>query len=154
MSQLKVIQPPAINHTVNFGKGCRPLVHCHGCFDMLHIGHIRHLRAAKKLGNTLVVTVTSDKYVNKGTGRPIFTAIERVEALCALQCVDYVLVSDAPNITDMIGTIRPDIYAKGKDYEGMNFEDFDAVRALGGKVVFTDTPKFSTTELIEKLKKC
>lgn len=148
MSQLKML---------DFKTHYRPdkkIVHCHGCFDALHIGHIRHLQAAKAMGDVLLVTVTSDKFVNKGKNRPVFSEMERAEALCALQCVDYVAINDAPDAIELINSIRPHIYIKGSDYKGKNCAEFDAVRYLGGRVAFTKTSKFSTTELIEKLKKC
>lgn len=131
-----------------------PVVHCHGCFDVLSLGHIRHLQAAKAMGKTLIVTVTGDKYVNKGKHRPIFTAQERAEAICALQCVDYVLINDAPDVIEMIKQLKPNIYVKGADYKGKNFPDFDAVRYLGGQVRFTNTKELHTTDLINRLKKC
>lgn len=148
MSQLKML---------DFTKQFRPnkkIVYCHGCWDCCHIGHIRHLQAAKAMGDILIVTVTSDRFASKGKGRPIFSEAERAEALCALQCVDYVAINDAPDPIKMINTIKPNIYVKGSDYKGKNYADFDAVRYIGGRMAFTKTPKFSTTELIEKLKKC
>lgn len=148
MSSIKMLD---MTKVISLG---RIIILCHGCFDALHIGHIRHLQAAKNLGGILIVTVTSDRYVNKGNNRPLFSAQERIEMLSALQCVDYVAINDAPDATKNIGIIRPDIYVKGPDYKGTNCEEFNAVKALGGKVVFTSTQKFSTTELINKLKKC
>lgn len=141
-------------HKIAFPARIRPLVHCHGCFDVLHLGHIRYLQAAKEMGKFLVVTITSDKYVGKGKGRPVFTELERAEALCALQCVDMVLINDAPEAIDIIREIQPNIYVKGHDYKGMNNDDFKLVRSLGGKVVFTDTEEFHTTDLIKRMKSC
>lgn len=131
-----------------------PIVLCHGCFDVLHLGHIRYLQAAKKMGKTLIVTITSDKFVNKGKNRPVFNAEERAEAVCALQCVDYVAINHSVNAVELIHKIKPHIYAKGNEYKGKNHSEFDAVRYFGGKVKFTNTPEFHTTDLIKKLKQC
>jgi cytidyltransferase-like protein len=77
-------------------RGGRKIVHCHGCFDLLHIGHIKHLQAARRIGDFLIVTVTPDRYVNKGPGRPAFTERLRAEALAALDCVDLVTIARSP----------------------------------------------------------
>ena len=128
------------------------VVHCHGCLDLPHVGHFLHLEAAKAMGDVLVVTVTSDRYVNKGHGRPIFTAEERALAISKLECVDYVCINDAPDACEAIKILQPDLYVKGVDYKDAECEEFEAVRLMGGQVVFTDTPKYSTTEIIEKCK--
>jgi len=125
---------------------------CHGCFDLLHLGHIQHLRQAAEMGDSLVVSVTADEFVNKGMGRPHFTADQRAEVLRALSFVDSVRINRAPNAVDMIRTIRPDIYCKGIDYigtesEGLNAE-IAAVKACGGEVRFTNTRKYSSSRLI------
>lgn len=133
-------------------KTDKKIVQCHGCFDVLHIGHIRHLQAAKAMGDILIVSVTSDRFVNKGKNRPIFTAEERAEALCALQCVNYVTINDAPDSVEIIGVIKPNIYAKGAEYKGKKGKDFDMVKYMGGKVKFTDTEEFHTSDLIRRLK--
>src|SRR5262245_7136079 len=89
----------------------------HGVFDVLHLGHIRHLQEARKLGDRLVVSVTPDEHVNKGIGRPVFTAAERVEALKALDCVDDAFVNDSANATTAIAAVKPTTYVKGIDYQ-------------------------------------
>lgn len=124
----------------------------HGCFDLLHLGHIQHLQAARKLGDRLVVSVTDDQHVAKGIGRPHFTAEQRAAALRALGCVDEVVVSRAPDAAAVIADIKPQIYVKGVDYKddtgpGLAKEQA-AVEAVGGKLVFTDTDKFSSSRLI------
>ena len=129
------------------------VVLAHGCFDLLHLGHVRYLQAAKKMGDHLVVSVTSDRHVRKGPGRPQFTQDERCEALWALACVDEVLVSDAPNAVDVIERVRPDLYVKGQDYASATLdENLDAevaaVHATGGKFVTTDTRRWSSTQLL------
>lgn len=138
----------------NLKKTGWKVVMAHGCFDILHIGHIRHLQAAKALGDILIVSVTSDKYVNKGSGRPIFTVKERMETLCALQCVDYVVPNDAPDVLELLGIIRPNIFVKGADYKGKKIKESDTMKYIGGKIAFTDTPQFHTTDLIKRIKQC
>ena len=87
----------------------------HGCFDVLHVGHVRHLQAARQLGDRLIVSVTADEFVNKGPDRPVFTATQRVECLRALRCVDEALVAYSQTAAATIREIRPTIYAKGPE---------------------------------------
>src|SRR5712692_3983671 len=94
----------------------RQVVQCHGVFDLLHIGHIRHFQQAKASGQILVVTVTPDRYVNKGPHRPVFTQALRAEAIASLDCVDYVAINKWPTAVEALELIRPDVYAKGSDY--------------------------------------
>lgn len=127
---------------------------CHGCFDVLHIGHIRHLQAAKDLGmGRLTVTVTADQYIKKGAGRPIFPATVRAECLAALACVDYVaIVEEATGLT-AIETIRPEIYVKGYEYEGVGgIAEMErmAVMNHGGEMAYTER-WCSTTTILERL---
>jgi len=97
----------------------------HGVFDLLHVGHIRHLREAKALGDVLVVTLTEDSRVNKGPGRPAFTETLRAEALAALEAVDFVAISRHATAVPVIATIKPNVYVKGPDYK-------DAARDITG----------------------
>src|SRR5581483_2218784 len=131
----------------------RPIVHCHGCFDYLHYGHLKHLEEAKRKCATFIVTITSDKYVGKGLGRPIFNEMERAEMLASLQCVDYVAINNSPNASNALKVIRPDFYVKGRDYKNTNCSEFDDARAAGAEIVFTGAHKLSTTDLLEKLSK-
>ncbi len=133
------------------------IVQAHGAFDLLHLGHIRHLQAAKRLGDILVVTVTPDRFVNKGPNRPVFAEALRAEALAALDCVDFVAINDAPDAVSAIEQIRPDIYVKGQDYQnpqgdvtGKIAREREAVEAHGGKLVFTDEVTYSSSELINR----
>src|SRR6266850_6438904 len=105
---------PIVDRLRQSGK---TVVHAHGTFDLLHIGHVRHLEAARKLGDVLVVTVTADRFVNKGPGRPVFTEALRAEMVAALHFVTYVAIAEAPDAINAIEAIRPDIYAKGNDYQ-------------------------------------
>ena len=88
---------------------------CHGVFDLLHVGHIKHLKKAKELGDKLVVTLTPDKYVNKGPGRPVFNQYLRSEAIAAIDVVDYVAINDTATAVNPIKIIKPSIYCKGKE---------------------------------------
>ncbi len=133
------------------------IVHCHGVFDLLHIGHIRHFREAKSMGDVLVVTLTQDVHVNKGPGRPIFAQGLRAEAIAALDCVDYVAINDSPLAVEAIKLIQPDFYVKGPDYKdaskdltgGISLER-QAVDAVRGKFVVTDDITFSSSNLINR----
>ncbi|WP_024301316.1 PfkB family carbohydrate kinase [Pseudogulbenkiania sp. MAI-1] len=135
----------------------RKVVHCHGTFDLLHNGHIRHLQHARSLGDMLMVTVTSDAFVRKGPGRPVFTDHLRAESLAALACVDYVAISDAETAIGAIEHIRPRLYVKGSDYvdasqdvTGNIAREIAAVRQWGGDVYFTDEITFSSTRLLNE----
>src|ERR1019366_10782752 len=93
--------------------GGKKIVHCHGVFDLLHIGHIKHLEAARHRGDVLVVTITPDRFVNKGPHRPAFPERFRAEALASLACVDFVAANDWPTAVETIRLLRPDFYVKG-----------------------------------------
>jgi D-glycero-beta-D-manno-heptose 1-phosphate adenylyltransferase len=124
-----------------------------GCFDLLHVGHVRYLRAAKELGGKLLVAVNSDASVRtlKGNGRPRVPDHERAEVLAALTDVDAVVVFDAPDVRDLIRLIRPDIHAKGTDYTAENVPERDVVIACGGHVAIVGDPKdHSTTEMLKR----
>ena len=123
-----------------------------GCFDLLHVGHVRYLRAAKELGGRLVVAVNSDAStrVLKGEGRPRIPASERAEILAALADVDAVTIFDAPDVRDVVRALRPDIHAKGTDYTAATVPERDVVLACGGRVEIVGDPKdHSTTGLLK-----
>lgn len=128
------------------------VVLCHGTFDLLHLGHIRHLKAARTLGDWLIVSVTGDKYVNKGPGRPAFTEDERVEALEALRFVDEVIINEGPDAVKMILRLGPDFYVKGVDYSDKHdtalLNEIKAINMVGGRFVVTNTRKWSSTKLL------
>jgi D-beta-D-heptose 7-phosphate kinase/D-beta-D-heptose 1-phosphate adenosyltransferase len=126
----------------------RGLVMVNGCFDPFHYGHLLHLYAARAHGRWLVVALTGDAYVNKGPGRPAFPVEQRKAVLEGLRCVDEVIVSDAPTPAALIQQLRPEVYAKGCDYAGADIAEAAIVEAYGGRVVFTETPKFSSTALL------
>lgn len=95
----------------------KKIVLCHGVFDVLHFGHVKHLKAAKKFGDTLIVSITSDKFVNKGPGRPFFDLSNRIETIAALECVDFVFISDSSDALLPIKLFKPNFYCKGQDYK-------------------------------------
>lgn len=130
----------------------RVVVQCHGVFDLLHIGHIRYLQSARKLGDILVVTVTADQFVNKGPHRPVFEERLRAQALAALDCVDYVCISRQPTATAAMRQLRPDVYVKGAEFRDQKTpellgEEAEAA-ALGIRVEFIDEFRSSSSYLI------
>ncbi|MCG8430662.1 MAG: PfkB family carbohydrate kinase [Candidatus Omnitrophica bacterium] len=133
----------------------KKIIHCHGVFDLLHPGHIKHFEAAKNHGDVLVVTITRDEFVNKGPGRPIFNQRLRAESIAAIESVDYVAVNDWPSAVETIRRLKPDLYVKGKDYAardeditGKISEEEAAVKSVGGSIHFTDEISFSSSALI------
>ena len=121
-----------------------------GCFDYLHYGHLRHLQAASKLGDFLIVSVTNDEFVNKGPGRPMFPSYQRASMLRALRCVDEVILVDG--LLEALERTKPDILVKGKEYEGkMEFVHTYFCRMNDIKIVFTDEPVYSSTKIINEL---
>jgi rfaE bifunctional protein kinase chain/domain/rfaE bifunctional protein nucleotidyltransferase chain/domain len=135
----------------------KKVVHCHGVFDLLHIGHIKHFEEANTLGDVLVVSITPDEFVNKGPGRPAFTTKLRLEALAALEVVDYVIANKWPTAIEIIRELKPNIYCKGPDYKdpldditGKISEEEAAVNSVGGTITFTDDVTFSSSSLINK----
>lgn len=135
----------------------KKIIHCHGVFDLLHPGHVRHFHAAKALGDILVVTITPDKYVNKGPGRPVFVEALRAEFIAALESVDYAAIDLWPTAVETIKKLKPDIYVKGRDYadpekdesRGISLEK-EAVESVGGAIYFTDDITFSSSSLLNE----
>lgn len=131
---------------------CPRTVLAHGTFDLLHLGHIRHLQESRKKGDRLVVSVTADEHINRGPGRPAFTAEQRVEALKALDCVDEVFIAEGPDATESIARIKPSVYVKGIDYSDRNDptlrKEIAAVTAYGGSFHITSTDKWSSSRLL------
>src|SRR3990172_3926688 len=134
----------------------KKIVHCHGCFDLMHIGHIKYFQAAKKMGDILVVTVTSDRYVDKGPDRPVFNENLRAESIAALECVDYVAVNKWSTAEETLRLLRPHIYVKGQEFE--NLEDktgklqkeYDVLKEIGAEIRFTHEIVFSSTQLLNQ----
>ncbi len=131
------------------------VVHCHGVFDLVHLGHIRHFEAAKRKGDVLVVTLTKDEYVNKGPGRPVFNQRLRAESLASLQVVDYVAVNEWPTAAPTIRKLRPNYFVKGNEYvdrqrdlSGHISEEEVAAKEVDTRLHFTDEITLSSSKLL------
>ncbi|MBZ0141785.1 MAG: adenylyltransferase/cytidyltransferase family protein [Pseudorhodoplanes sp.] len=135
----------------------RRVVLCHGVFDLLHVGHLRHLKAARDFGDLLVVTITGDEFVNKGPGRPAFPSTLRAEMLAELEVVDFVGVVEEAGAHPAIRTIKPDFLVKGseysdpaKDISGKIVTERELVESFGGQLVFTEDITFSSSNLLNR----
>ena len=135
----------------------KKVVHCHGVFDLLHIGHIKHFEEAKSFGDLLIVTATADAHVNKGPNRPAFTSDLRLQALAALEIVDYVAENKWPTAVEAINLIKPHIYCKGPDFNnqsdditGKIVEEEKAVKSIGGEIRYTSDIAFSSSNLLNR----
>lgn len=143
-----------INEIDRLREGGSKIILANGCFDLLHVGHIRYLTAAKEIGGTLVVAINSDRQARalKGAGRPFLPESERAEMIAALRCVDLVTIFDEPTVEQLIRSIRPDFHAKGTDYTIDTVPEREIVRECGGQVAIVGDPKdHSSTELIGKV---
>jgi D-glycero-beta-D-manno-heptose 1-phosphate adenylyltransferase len=135
-------------------KGKR-VVFGNGCFDILHVGHVRYLRGAKELGDILIVAVNDDSSVT-GLGKRknvVTPAAERAEIIAAIDCVDYVTLFSDPTVERLLLALKPDIHAKGTDYTADNVPEKDIVRSYGGRVAIVGDPKdHSTRDIIKVIK--
>ena len=143
--------------TARLQRTGKKVVLAHGVFDLLHLGHVRHLEEAKSHGDILVVTVTADAFVNKGPGKPVFSENLRAEMLCSLSVVDHVAINRAPDAEELLERLHPNTYVKGADYRDENADvtgkisrEREAVETHGGNLVFTDNITFSSTELLNR----
>lgn len=144
----------------------KKIVHCHGVFDVVHYGHIRHFLSAKEQGDILIVTITPDRFIQKGPGRPFFTEDIRLEYLAAIQCIDYVALNNWDTAIETIKIIKPDFYVKGK--EVLNNKDIDKIeqegksgsnlslemnslKSVGGELFLTDEVTFSASRIINQI---
>jgi rfaE bifunctional protein nucleotidyltransferase chain/domain len=137
-------------------KAGEQVVMANGCFDVLHVGHVRYLQAAKALGGKLVVAVNADDSVKKlkGAGRPVTPQSERAEILAALEPVDAVVIFPELDVRALLNDVRPDVQAKGTDYTEDSVPERDVVAAYGGRVEIVGDPKdHSVTELIQQIGK-
>lgn len=153
---MSVMSPEELASVLDDARGAgKRIVHCHGVFDVVHVGHIRYFEEAKAMGDLLVVTLTPDRHVNKGPHRPAFTDSLRAEVIGALAAVDYVAVNAWPTAVEAIKLLRPHVYAKGPDYAdrsadvtgGILLEE-EAVRSVGGELRFTTGETFSSSKLV------
>ena len=134
----------------------KKIIHCHGCFDLMHPGHIKYFQAAKKMGDILVVTVTPDVYIDKGPGRPAFNQHLRAECIAALECVDYVAINKWPTAEETLKLLRPDIYVKGQEFESLEDKtgklqkEYTTLNEIGAEIRFTHEIVFSSTKLLNE----
>jgi D-glycero-beta-D-manno-heptose 1-phosphate adenylyltransferase len=130
------------------------IVLANGCFDVLHVGHVRYLAGARELGDVLVVGINSDAQVKlqKGPGRPVLPANDRAEIVAALESVTWVTIFDEPTVEQLLLALKPDVHAKGTDYSTDTVPERDVVRSFGGQVAIVGDPKdHSTSAIIARL---
>ena len=148
-----------IDDAKNIASGLRAknkkIILCHGVFDLLHIGHIDYLSESKSVADILIVSLTEDKHVNKGPNRPVFNQMQRARAIAALQIVDHVVINNSSNAINLIKSIKPNLYSKGRDYKnlssditGMIKKEKDAIKSVGGDIYFAQTPLSSSTKIM------
>lgn len=134
----------------------KTIIHCHGCFDLMHPGHIKYFQAAKMMGDVLVVTISPDRFVDKGPDRPVFNEDLRAESIAALECVDYVAINKWPTAEEALRLIRPAIYVKGQEFENMEDKtgkiqkEVEVIQEIGAEIRFTHEIVFSSTELLNQ----
>lgn len=130
------------------------IVLANGCFDVLHVGHVRYLAGSRELGDILIVGINSDEQVaiQKGPGRPVLPEMERAEIVAALESVTYVTIFQEPTVEQLLLALKPDVHAKGTDYTTDSVPERDVVRSYGGQVAIVGDPKdHSTSAIIAKL---
>ncbi len=151
----KIISKSEVYEIIERKENGEKVVLCHGVFDLVHPGHIIHFEEAKKMGDILVVSVTAAQYVRKGPDRPYFDDEMRLKFLSAIECIDYVMLSECYTVDDIIEVIEPNLYVKGEEYEqpkdditGKISEEVALVRRHGGDIAYTTGRVFSSTKLI------
>ena len=156
MNKIKTIESLSKIVKAEKEKG-QKIVHCHGVFDLLHIGHIRYLSQAKRMGDILIVTLTPDQFVDKGPHRPAFTKNLRAEALASLSCVDYVSINNWPTAEKTIRLLNPDFYVKGSEFKNLTSDmtgkiakEEKVAKEVGTEIAFIDDIVFSSTNLINR----
>ncbi|HEV7701338.1 MAG TPA: adenylyltransferase/cytidyltransferase family protein [Pyrinomonadaceae bacterium] len=157
MSSAKILKYDELSAAVTRTRGLgERIILANGCFDLLHVGHIRYLQGAKRLGGSLIVGINSDRQTRalKGEGRPFMPESERAEIVASLGCVDIVTIFDEPTVEELIRAIRPDIHAKGTDYTAQTVPEREIVLDVGGTVAIVGDPKdHSSTDLIAAVRK-
>jgi rfaE bifunctional protein nucleotidyltransferase chain/domain len=156
----KIIELKDLSTLVGDAKDSNKVIAlCHGCFDILHMGHVRHFESAKAMSDILVVTVTQDQFINKGPNRPVFPQSERAEVLAGLNVIDWVAINNWESAVETIRLVRPNLFIKGEEYEtraaqiNPNFiEEAKVVSEVGGEIAFTrDKFTSSSTAAFKKL---
>ena len=134
----------------------RSIAFANGCFDILHVGHVRYLDGAAREADRLIVAINDDGSVRalKGEGRPVMPAAERAELVAALRSVDYVVTFSEPNVERLLSQLKPDVHCKGTDYTVETVPERETVKAYGGRIAIVGDPKdHSTKEVLAKLQK-
>ena len=132
----------------------RTVAFANGCFDLLHVGHIRYLESAAAEGDLLVVAINDDGSARmlKGEGRPILSAPQRAELVAALRCVDYVVIFPEPTVAELLRELRPDVHCKGTDYSVESVPEREIVKSYGGRTAIVGDPKdHSTRDLLDRI---
>ncbi len=142
---------------IHYRQADHAMVFTNGCFDLLHVGHVRYLQSARALGEALIVAVNGDGSVRalKGPSRPINSEDDRAEVLAALSCVSYVVIFHTPRVTDVIRSVRPDIYVKGGDYtvDSLDPNEVAALRESGCEIrILPLEPGKSTTSILQAVR--
>lgn len=157
MSSRKIVSEPELARLVAAERAAgRTVAFANGCFDVLHVGHVRYLEGARREADRLVVAINDDAAVErlKGPGRPILPAADRAELVAALRAVDYVVVFPDPTVARLLDWLRPDVHCKGTDYTVDSVPERETVRAYGGRVAIVgDAKDHSTSGLLEKVRR-
>ncbi len=151
--EIKLLQKKIID----LKKKKKKIILCHGVFDLMHLGHITHFEKAKSFGDILVVSLTSDKFVNKGPGRPVFNERDRAKVISSLSFVDFVTINNSSTAVNVISALKPNLYCKGPDYRknkndltGEIKNEIKSLKKNGGKIFYTQDKTFSSSFLINK----
>lgn len=153
-NQIVLSREELMERVASAKAGGARVVFANGCFDVLHVGHIRYLAGARELGDVLIVGINSDDQVaiQKGPGRPVLPANERAEIVAALESVTYVTIFDEPTVEELLLALKPDVHAKGTDYTTDTVPERNVVRSYGGQVAIVGDPKdHSTSAIIARL---
>ncbi len=154
----KIISEEKIKEVVKtLKRKKKKIILCHGAFDLVHLGHVKHFESAKNKGDILIVSITADKFIHKGPGRPKFNENQRMEYLSKLEMIDFIVLSNEITAISVIKKIRPNIYCKGPDYKNDNDDvtgnikkERLAVKSINGKIEYTDDQTFSSSNLLNK----
>ena len=152
----KVIEISKLNNLRNLlKKNNKKIILCHGVFDLVHIGHLDYFKSSKKHGDVLIVSVTKDKFVNKGPNRPYNKDKDRVKFLSSLEIVDYVILNNTSTAVNIINKLKPDIYSKGPDYKNIHKDitgeiknEIKAIKKVNGKIIFTNDKTYSSSKIL------